>query len=149
MMQRRYLCALLAGVIGLSAASAQADDTSYTLPYRDVLAMPQAQERLDPAVRLFFGQQQFPQPTSWRHDYFVDRSGNAFFSSAESACRNVALENLITLQERARAVGANAVVNIMSDYSRSPNPSSDSYQCHVGSLTANVSLKGTMATLPD
>lgn len=149
MMQRGYLCALLVGFIGLSVGNAQADDTGYTLPYRDVLAMPQAQTRLDPAVRLFFGEQQFPQPTSWRHDYFVDRSGNALFSSAESTCRNVALENLVTLQERARAVGANAVVNIISDYSRTPRKDNDSYQCHVGSLTANVSLKGTMATLPE
>lgn len=149
MTQRGYLCALLLGFIGLSAGNAQADDTGYTLPYRDVLAMPQAQTRLDPAVRLFFGQQQFPQPTSWRHDYFVDRSGNALFTAAESACRNVALDNLVTLQERARAVGANAVVNIVSDYSRSPRQDNDSYQCHVGSFTANVSLKGTMATLPD
>lgn len=149
MTQRGYLCALILGVIGLSAGHAQADDAGYTLPYRDVLAMPQAQTRLDPAVRLFFGQQQFPQPTSWRHDYFVDRSGNALLTSAESACRNVAIDNLVTLQERARAVGANAVVNIVSDYSRSPRQDNDSYQCHVGSFTANVSLKGTMATLPD
>lgn len=149
MMYRGYLCAFLVGVIGLSASKTQADDTGYVLPYRDVLAMPQAQTRLDPAVRLFFGQQQFPQPTSWRHDYFVDRSGNAVFSSAESACRNVALDNLVTLQERARAVGANAVVNIVSDYSRTPHQDNDSYQCHVGSLTANVSFKGTMATLPE
>lgn len=92
MMQRGYLCALLVGFIGLSAGNVQADDTGYTLPYRDVLAMPQAQERLDPAVRLFFGQQQFPQPTSWRHDYFVDRSGNALFKSAESACRHGAFQ---------------------------------------------------------
>lgn len=149
MILRGHVCALLVGIIGLSVNNAQADDTGYTLPYRDVLAMPQAQTRLDPAVRLYFGQQQYSQPSSLRHDYFVDRSGNALFNSAESACRNVALDNLVTLQERARAVGANAVVNIVSDYSRAPRQDNDSYQCHVGSLTANVSLKGTMVTLPD
>lgn len=149
MIQRGCFCALLIGFIGLSAGNVQAGDAGYTLPYRDVLAMPQAQTRLDPAIRFFFGQQQYPQPTSLRHDYFVDRSGNALFTSAESACRNVALDNLVTLQERARAVGANAVVAISSDYSRSPRQDNDSYQCHVGSFTANVSFKGTMVTLPD
>ena len=153
MLKRRYLgtlfLTLFLTIVGLSAGSAQADSAAYTLPYSGVLAMPQAQTRLDPAVRLFFGPQQFAPPTSWRHDYFVDRSGNALFTSAESACRSVLLDNLVTLQDRARAVGANAVVNIVSDYSLSPRNDSDTYQCHVGNVTASVSLKGTMVTLPD
>lgn len=127
----------------------QARDVTLTQPYRDVLSLPDANERLDPSVRLFFGDQRYPDPTSTRGDYFVDRSANSIVRTEVGACRAIALDNLVTLQERARAIGANAVVNIVSDFKQQERHDADTYTCRGGNFTANVALKGTMVTLPE
>lgn len=151
-MQRTFktLLILTTSLLGLAPLSVtQARDVVLTQPYRDVLSLPEANERLDPSIRLFFGDQRYPDPTSIRGDYFVDRSANSIVRTEIGACRAIALDNMVTLQERARAIGANAVVNIVSDFKQQERHDADTYTCRGGNFTANVALKGTMVTLPE
>ncbi|WP_043445726.1 hypothetical protein [Halotalea alkalilenta] len=131
----------------LVAQAAQARDTFYMLPFRDVLALPEAQSKLDPSIRLYFGNQLHPEIITRRGGYYTDRKTNSVLKSDEGACRWVALSALINLQERARAVGANAVVNISSYYNQRENVDNENYECHAGNVVAGVALKGDMVTI--
>ncbi|WP_025732467.1 hypothetical protein [Carnimonas nigrificans] len=124
---------------------AQADEM-IAVPYRDVLAVPLAKEKLSPAVRLYFGDQLYPQPDKEEGGFYFTRRVNKAFKSGEEACRGAALEALTDLQKRANDIGANAVTHISSYYSKQLR-SDDSLDCHVGMFTVEVTLKGKLAII--
>jgi uncharacterized protein YbjQ (UPF0145 family) len=49
---------------------------------------------------------------------------------------------MLQLQKRAHAVGANAVVNIVSNYGNVPMSSETEFECHDGAIMSGVALKG-------
>ncbi|MCM5705018.1 excinuclease ATPase subunit [Larsenimonas salina] len=145
---------LTGSLMGLALAGlmvttpAQARDTTYYLPFKDVLSLPQAREKLDPSIRLYFGNQVHPEVEARHNGYYVDRKTSSVTKTDEEACRWVALSALIDLQERARFVGANAVTNISSYYNKQEYVDDNKYECHAGNVVAGVALKGKMVTLP-
>ncbi|WP_262927447.1 excinuclease ATPase subunit [Phytohalomonas tamaricis] len=146
---KSYLAAtaVCAAFICAVPGQAQARDTFYMMPYKDVLALPDAQQKLDPAIRMYFGDQVHPEIQTRRGGYFTERKTNSVTKSDEGACRWVALSALIDLQERARQVGANAIVNIVSYYDKRENSDNNRYECHAGNVVAGVTLKGDMVTI--
>ncbi|MCK5205111.1 MAG: excinuclease ABC subunit A, partial [Desulfobacterales bacterium] len=63
------------------------------------------------------------------------------------ACEWVFLSALLKLQERARNQGANAVINIKSNYKNNEVVSDTEYQCGAGTIFAGVALKGRIVKL--
>lgn len=59
-----------------------------------------------------------------------------------AACNWAFLSALISLQDRAKSVEANAVVNIASYYKKVEVRHETMYECHKGGLMAGVALKG-------
>ncbi len=70
---------------------------------------------------------------------------NAFGKSDQVACNWVLQSALVHLQNSAKAAGANAVVNLVSNYDRKEYKSSENYECHAGAIMAGVALKGDYA----
>jgi hypothetical protein len=132
-------------LLSLSAAPAFARDTKVMVKISDVLAMPEA-ARLDPGIRFFFGKQQAPAGES-RGEVVVNPKTNAVGKSDDFACRWVALSALLELQQRARAMGATAIVNIESYYKKVPFSSETELECHVGAVIAGVALRGQLVKL--
>jgi hypothetical protein len=54
---------------------------------------------------------------------------------------------MISLRDRARREGGNAVINIKSNYKNNLTSSDDAFQCGAGELTAGVALIGTVAKI--
>ena len=52
---------------------------------------------------------------------------------------------LIVLQNAAKSAGANAVVDIVSNYKNVPHNDPQNYECHVGFLMSGVALKAKLA----
>ncbi|MGQ7249633.1 excinuclease ATPase subunit [Halomonas sp. V046] len=139
------LALLLAGMT--AAASAEARDTRLFLPIEEAINAPEAQNKLNPSIRLVFGEG--VDEVSEEHGPVVtNRKTNAFNKTDEEACRWVMLSALIALQERAREQHANAVINIESYYDQVEMSSTSEYECHAGALMAGVALKGDVVTLP-
>ena len=57
------------------------------------------------------------------------------------------LSAVLALQERARAEGGNAVINIKSNYKDHLTESATEFTCGAGALIAGVALKGDVVTL--
>ncbi|MDF3888441.1 excinuclease ATPase subunit [Cupriavidus basilensis] len=129
----------------LLSAPAIARDTKYMLPFKDVLVMPEAQEKLDGSVKFFLSGQQKPKVIETRESDVSNRKTSSVGKSDEDACRWAALSALLAFQEKARSVGVNAVVDIVSYYKKNEVANATEYECHAGAVVAGVALKGTYA----
>ena len=49
---------------------------------------------------------------------------------------------MLSLEQRAKELGANAVINIKSNYKKAEMSSETEYECHAGAIMAGVALKG-------
>jgi uncharacterized protein YbjQ (UPF0145 family) len=76
-----------------------------------------------------------------------NRRTNAFGKSDEQACEVAFLSAIIALQQRARAQGGNAVIDIRSVTKGNELSSSSKYRCAVGFAIANVALEGRVVKL--
>jgi imidazole glycerol phosphate synthase subunit HisF len=139
----------LLGAVVAGAAPAQAGDTRIMLPIAGALAANDAQTRLGDSVKFFFGDQPAPKVLKKLGADQTSLKTIAIARPNENACNWVFLSNLLKLQERARELGANAVVNIVSNYDDVENPSASEYECHVGPLMAGVAFKGEFVTIAD
>lgn len=130
-------------------SQAQARNDQNTYPLADALGTPAAQQKLDPGVRLFFGDQKHPKTTRTLGEWKTNKKTNAFNKSDKDACEWVFLSAALELQERARKEGGNAVVNIKSNLGNIERSSATEYHCANGALMAGVALKGTVVRLPN
>ncbi|WP_181179032.1 excinuclease ATPase subunit [Methylibium rhizosphaerae] len=141
-MKNILMFALLAGAIGTPA---MARDTELHLPFADVLAMPEAQSKLDGSIKFYLSGQKTPKVLEKKGEESVSKKTNGANKDDVTACKWAALSVLLTMQEQARRVGANAVVNIVSNYKHQPSKSPKDYECHAGAIIVGVALKGTYA----
>ncbi len=132
----------LAAIVLASAGPAAARDDRLTFPIRDALSAPEAEARLDRGVRLHFGS---GFSGGIAKDYGVwdtNKKTNAFMKPDKTACEWAFLSAVLELQERARKMGGNAVVGIISNYKNIPESSRSDYTCGAGTIMAGVALKG-------
>lgn len=137
---------LLIGGLSL-AVGVQARDTQHLLAIEKAMNTPAARERLDPDIRFVFADADHGEVVDQHGNYVTNKKTNAFNKSDEEACRWVMLSALLSLQERVKAVGGNAIVNIESYYKKKPMASRSEYECHAGAIMAGVALRGDVVTL--
>jgi hypothetical protein len=138
------LTAALALVIG----SASARDTRLKLPIKDAMETAAYKEQADANIKLFFGAQAYPKPVQSFGTYTSNKKTNFFNKSDKEGCEWVFLSAVLSMQERARQLGGNAVVGIRSVY-RGGNLSSETeYECGAGAIMGGVALEGEVVKLP-
>jgi hypothetical protein len=138
-------CLLAAAML---PASAQGRDDRLLLSVEGALGTPAAQDRLDDTVQFFWGEQHYPEPLEVYEIRTAPRKTYALNKSDLEACDWVFLSAVVALRDRARELGANAVVNIKSMYKNREFRSETEYECRAGYFTARVTLEGTMVKLP-
>ena len=130
-----------------AAPNAYSRDTKHMLSIQDALQSAEFKEKLDPNIRLFFGNQKHPKVISSFGDFSSNKKTNAFAKSDEDACRWVMLSALLSLQERVKNEGGNAVINIASYYKKNTVKSNTLFECHAGAIMAGVALTGKVVKL--
>jgi hypothetical protein len=129
-------------IVSILAGPAAARDERIMFPIRDGLDTPVAKAKLDRGVRLHFGG---GSPGGVAKDFGVwksNKKANAAFREDKVACERAFLSALLSLQERARKMGGNAVINIASNYRDVPTSSATQYMCGAGTIMAGVALTG-------
>jgi uncharacterized protein YbjQ (UPF0145 family) len=145
---------LALSLIGLSlslvtAWPAHGRDTKHLLPIASGLENKDAQEKLDGSIKFFFGAQPHPAILTKLGTDVSNRKTNAFGKSDERACNWAFLSAMISLQNRAKQLGANGVVNIVSYYKKNVMSSETEFECHAGAVIAGVALKGDFVKIAD
>ena len=128
-------------ICSLLSTAAFARDTLHTLPVADVLNDPSNASRLE-GVSFFFGDQPHPEVVKSFGTDRTNKKTNAFGKSDVEACKWVMLSALVQLHQRAIELGANAVINIKSNYKNNETSSATEYVCGAGALMAGVAFIG-------
>jgi hypothetical protein len=145
-MQRTAL-ALVALSAALLAGPAAARDTVLHIPLADVLDMPEAKTKLDPAFKFYLAGQATPKIVKRYSSDVSNPKTNGFGKDDDFGCKWAALSALISLQDSAKRQGGNAVVDIVSYYKRVEYSSPTDFECHAGAFVIGVALKGTTAKI--
>lgn len=128
---------------------AYARDTKYLLPIAAALEVKDAKDKLDGSIKFFFGNQETPKVLTKLGTDVTNQKTNAVGRSDERACNWVFLSAMIQLEKRAKQMGANAVVNIVSYYQKNVMSSPTEFECHAGAVIAGVALRGEFVKIAE
>jgi hypothetical protein len=131
----------------LSHGSANARDDHQMFPLEDALQTQAAKEKLNPEIKLYFGDQKHPKVTKDHGEWKTNKKTNGFNKSDKVACEWTFLSAVLEMQERAQKEGANAVIGIKSNYKNIERSSETEYMCGSGALMSGVALKGRVVEL--
>ena len=141
-MERLLPALIIAAFMLTTVVPSSARDIKYMLSIAAALETKDAKEKLDGSVKFFFGNQQTPKILTKLGTDITNLKTNAVGKSDETACNWVFLSAMIQLEKRAKQLGANAVVNIVSYYQKNVVSSATEFECHAGAVIAGVALKG-------
>ncbi|HEX5693232.1 MAG TPA: excinuclease ATPase subunit [Arenimonas sp.] len=141
------MLALIFLIAVLFATTAQARDSRLHLDFQEAVQSGLADGTLDGSVSFHLAGASTPAISKRHGAANSNRKTNALNKSDEEACRWVLMSVLLAMQEQARSVGANAVVDITSNYKKQEFSSATEYECAAGAIMAGVALKGTYATV--
>jgi len=137
-MKKMIVMAVLAAV----ATGAMAGDAKLKMPIAAAMAANGAEAKLNNGVQFFFAGQATPKVLEKLGVDKTSQKTNSFGKSAETACNWAFLSAMMRLEKRAKDLGANAVVNITSNYGNVESASATEFECHEGAIMAGVALKG-------
>lgn len=143
----KFFTAFIAATLISIAPQAYSRDSQYYFSIEDAMQSADFKERLDPTIRFYFGDQKHPEPLKLLGRFTSNKKTNAFNKTDEAACQWVLLSALLSFQDRVRAEGGNAIINLNSYYKKNTFKSSTQYECHAGALMAGVALSGEVVTL--
>lgn len=144
---RKILTSILLTTLGLASHGLYARDTESHLSIQEALDSVQAKEKLDGSVKFYFGKQAHPKVLETKGSDVSNRKTNAFNKSDEAACQWAFISVLLAFQDKAKSLGANAVIDLQSYYKKEAFVSDTEYECHAGAFIGGVALKGTYAKL--
>jgi len=124
----------------------QARDTTHYLPFDAVVAEATAAGRLDGSVKFYLAKRPAGAKII-RSDVSTSKKTNAFNKTDEAACSWALQSALIGMEKAAKAAGANAVVDIVSNYKHVEYKDSEKYECHAGAIMAGVAIKADLANV--
>lgn len=144
---KTYIPAISALVISFCAldASARNDVGDYSIA--DALASEQAKSILGTDIQFYFGDQPHGEVVKTFTETSTNRKTNGANKSDKEACEWVFLSAMKALNEKAKSVGGNAVINIRSNYKNNLTSSSTTFKCGSGALMSGVALTGEVVTL--
>jgi uncharacterized protein YbjQ (UPF0145 family) len=148
-MQKILSVAVAIGILAAAALPAQARDTKHLLSIEDGLQESGSEAKLDGSVKFYFAGQKHPVVLK---KFITDVSNlktNAVGKSDEVACNWAFLSTLVAFEKKAKQLGANAVVNVVSYYKKDEMASATQFECHAGAVMAGVALKGEIVTISD
>jgi hypothetical protein len=134
------LMALLFAAPGLSFAA----DKIVHFPFQNAIDEATKAGKLDGTVKFYFAGNAPNGQVTVMDNVEINRKTNAFGKKDQTTCDWALQSVLISLQDQAKKAGANAVVDIVSNYGNEYRDSQN-YECHVGFLMSGVILKGKLA----
>lgn len=124
------------------ATSAMARDDIRDYSVADALSTEQAKNILGTNVKFYFGSQPHGAVAKKFGEFGTNKKTNGVGKSDKEACEWAFLSAMKALRERAEREGANAVVNIRSNYRGTTTTSPDTFKCGSGAIMSGVALLG-------
>ena len=142
---KKILMAVIVNLILIPPALARDTIESYSV--EDAMSLEKAKSTLGSDIDFYFGDQAHEKIEKSFGEFKTNKKTNAFNKTDKEACQWVFLSAMVSLRDRARREGGNAVINIKSNYKNDLTSSNDSFQCGAGDLIAGVALVGDVVKL--
>ena len=142
-MKKIILLAL--GLFLVTSAYARDDVQSYSV--KDALVTAKEKSVLTRGIKFYFGKQKHSSISKNHGNFKTNKKTSAMGKSDLQACELAFLSALKSLEARAVKEGANAVVNIKSNYRNNVTSSSSTFECGAGTFMAGVALMGDVVKL--
>ena len=126
---------------------ALARDTIESYSVEEAMSLEKAKGTLGSEISFHFGDQAHGKIEKNFGEFRTNKKTNSFNKTDKQACQWAFLSAMVSLRDRARREGGNAVVNIKSNYKNDLTSSNDSFQCGAGSIIAGVALVGDVVKL--
>ena len=136
-------------IVALGSMSvAVARDDRLMFPVKSAMEKGQTtKDKLDPNIKLYFGKQRTPAVEKQIGEWTSNKKTNAANKSDQEACEIAFVSAALSLQERAKKEGGDAVVNIKSVYKNENVENDAEYLCGAGTFLSGVALRGTVVKL--
>lgn len=134
-------------IISFCAANASARDDIADYSIADALATEQAKNILGTNIQFYFGDQPHGAISKNFSEYGTNKKTNGANKSDKEACEWAFLSAMKSLRDKAQSVGANAVVNIRSNYRNNTTTSATTFKCGSGMLISGVALLGDVVEI--
>ncbi|WP_137937796.1 excinuclease ATPase subunit [Chitinivorax sp. B] len=134
---------LAASLLSVTSFSYARDDALH-LPIEAAMNSQNFKDKLDGSVKFYWGKQKSPKVVE---EFAVDisnRKTNSVGKTPEEACQWALLAALQAFQDKAKTLGANAVINVVSYYKKNEFSSTNEYECHDGSIMSGVAIRGKL-----
>jgi len=141
-MKKLALSIAIAAAAVAAVAPAQARDNKMMMSIENAMNDNDARNRLGDSVKFYFGAQKTPAIAKKLSTDQTSQKTNSFGKSPEKSCNWAFLSAMLRLQARAKELGADGVVNIVSNYKNVENASETEFECHDGAMMTGVALKG-------
>lgn len=138
---KHLITTVVAAAALLTGADAVARDSLQQHPVDDVLNASDFVSQIA-GVSFYFGDTAHPGVTQELGEYRTNKKTNAFNKSDKEACEWAFRSAILTLHQRAISLGANAVINIRSNYKDNVTKSDTEFTCGAGKFVAGVALIG-------
>lgn len=138
------LAALLLS-FGATNANARNEIEDYSIA--EALSSEQAKNILGTDIQFYFGDQPHGAIVKNFSEYSTNLKTNGANKTDKEACHWVFLSTMKALRDKAKNVGANAVVNIRSNYKNNLTSSTTTFKCGSGMLMSGVALTGDVVEL--
>ena len=143
----RLIFPVTALLLSICAVNASARDDVRDYSIADALASEQAKNILGTDIQFYFGNQPHGKVVKTFSEYGTNRKTNGVNKSDKEACEWVFLSTMKALHDKAQSVGANAVINIRSNYRNNMTSSATTFKCGSGALMSGVALVGEVVSL--
>lgn len=142
----RHIILILSALLLFYGSTALARDTVHQFSIAEVMEKPENINKLS-GVSFYFGDQGHPSVKQNYGVFNTNKKTNAFKKSDIVACEWVMMSALLQLHKRAQGMGADAVINIKSNYKNNKVSSTTKYNCGAGNIMAGVALVGEVVKL--
>jgi hypothetical protein len=102
---------------------------------------------IDGSVQFYFGKSSHPAVIKSLGEEVSNKKANGFGRNSTRGCERAFLNAMLQFQEKAKKLGANAVINLNSFYNKKEAEIGTTVECHSGLLMDGVALKGEFVTI--
>lgn len=141
------LLAVFAAASLLASPDTGARDTKNMWPIADAMNAPEAKAQLNQGVRFFFGDAAHPEVEKNFGEFQSNKKTRGVGRTDKEACDWTFLSAMLSFQQRAKEMGGDAVINIVSYYREQTISSATEYQCGSGALMSGVTFRGEVVKL--
>lgn len=124
-----------------AATPALASSEKTMQPIQAALDDSDAKSKLDSSIKMHFGKKAPAKVIEQLGTDTTSQKANGFGKASDVACKRAFLSSMLQLQKRAKKLGANAIINIRSNYNHVEFSSETEFECHVGGLMVGTAFK--------